>query len=88
MFGVISCAVCGRMWRWSQRARLAAGAALALALALGAARRPADITLWIDERQVRMFSGNCILTVCIQFTRTLGSKRTLRIRTYSNFTFA
>ncbi|XP_053621527.1 protein shifted isoform X2 [Plodia interpunctella] len=57
------------MWRSaSTGARLAAGVALALSLALGSGRRVykdpepdvryhTDISLWIDERQVRMFSG-------------------------------
>ncbi|XP_063375462.1 protein shifted isoform X1 [Cydia amplana] len=46
----------------SLRARLCAGVALAMSLSLGASRREpkdpdSDISLWIDERQVRMFSG-------------------------------
>lgn len=46
-------------------ARLCAGVALAMSLTLGAGRREykdvearqTDISLWIDERQIRMFSG-------------------------------
>lgn len=55
------------MWRSaSMGARLCAGLALALSLSLGAGRRDfrdpegrhhSDLSLWIDERQVRMFSG-------------------------------
>ncbi|KAJ8736014.1 hypothetical protein PYW08_006670 [Mythimna loreyi] len=55
------------MWRSaSMGARLCAGLALAMSLALGAGRRDykdpearhhSDLSLWIDERQVRMFSG-------------------------------
>lgn len=53
------------MWRSaSMGARLCAGAVLVMSLTLGAGRREFrdpikqhDISLWIDERQVRMFSG-------------------------------
>ncbi|KAL4718429.1 hypothetical protein ACJJTC_006684, partial [Scirpophaga incertulas] len=54
------------MWRSaSMGARLCAGVALAMSLTLSAGRREykdvdarqTDISLWIDERQVRMFSG-------------------------------
>ncbi|CAH0727644.1 unnamed protein product, partial [Brenthis ino] len=55
-----------RMWpSASFAARVCAGVALAMSLSLGAGRREykdpdkmnSDISLWIDERQVRMFSG-------------------------------
>ncbi|KAI8438969.1 hypothetical protein MSG28_011276 [Choristoneura fumiferana] len=47
-------------------ARLCAGVALAMSLSLGATRREpkdpdSDISLWIDERQVRMFSVFAIM---------------------------
>lgn len=55
------------MWRSAgMGARLCAGVALAMSLTLGASRRDykkdfenrnSNISLWIDERQVRMFSG-------------------------------
>ncbi|KAM3958608.1 protein shifted-like [Aphomia sociella] len=51
------------MWRSaSTGARLVAGVALAMSLTLSAGRRghrdpESDISLWIDEQQVRMFSG-------------------------------
>lgn len=48
-------------------ARICAAFALAMSLTIGAGRRepkipqdpfaPQDLSLWIDERQVRMFSG-------------------------------
>lgn len=56
------------MWRSaSLGARVCAGIALAMSLTLGAGRREYrdpeakqhDISMWIDERQVRMFSGEC-----------------------------
>lgn len=50
-------------------ARVCAGVALAMSLTLGAGRRDykdpdrqnSDISLWIDERQVRMFSGTYVV---------------------------
>jgi hypothetical protein len=52
-------------------ARLCAGVALAMSLTLGAGRREykdleskqTDISLWIEERQVRMFSGKTFRTL-------------------------
>ncbi|CAH0765983.1 unnamed protein product [Diatraea saccharalis] len=63
------------MWRpTSFGARLCAGVALAMSLSLGAGRREykdvesrqTDISLWIDERQVRIFSGISMRVFAIQ----------------------
>ncbi|XP_050669775.1 protein shifted isoform X2 [Leptidea sinapis] len=67
------------MWLWEPgrgpaRAPLCAGVALALSLTLTAGRRDykdadrmnSDISLWIDERQVRMFSGISMQVFAIQ----------------------
>ena len=60
-------------------ARVCAGVALAMSLTLGAGRRDykdpdrqnSDISLWIDERQVRMFSGSCFFTTSWNIKRLM-----------------